>query len=506
MKIIDLLKEPELKLELLCGRSSADRPISRTYCTQNLDPTPWLEGNELVLVKSLSELTGSRTQAEFIRALDAKTVTAVVIPRESYRHSEHAALVAACDTAGLPLLMTDVTLFQKLVDRVEASSLPVSTEVNPITALLTASSSGLGITGVLEVFTDSIPGTVAVMLGPHDERVASAQRNPAVWSDAIVVSEMFSRDGEGESYSHAGRDWRVASIQAADRLEGYLIASPAPGREDEFDHIFPVAVACLQLETMKATPARIMRRSRFGTLLENARQAPQTANVLRASLEDLGISATEGIVILAVSAGGVGGAGSEDLSRLCDVVEDALSEFEPPLATIVDGCVVGLIRDADPSLHRIASLIRRAGFKLATLGVSYVRFNVAQLSDAVDEAAAASKNQSPLQPMQLHEAGLEALGAYLRKFYFSTSFTHSVLSGLLDYDASQEGELIKTLIAYFAHDFNPGAAAASLFIHRHTLTYRLKQIQSITGLDPRSSVGSLKLQLALQLHSDTHGN
>ncbi|MFJ8630773.1 PucR family transcriptional regulator [Streptomyces sp. NPDC093568] len=50
-------------------------------------------------------------------------------------------------------------------------------------------------------------------------------------------------------------------------------------------------------------------------------------------------------------------------------------------------------------------------------------------------------------------------------------------------------DLVTTLDAYYRHDMNRGAAAASLNVHPRTLDYRLRRVAELTGIEPGSTHG-----------------
>ncbi|AZQ32261.1 PucR family transcriptional regulator [Streptomyces cyaneochromogenes] len=50
-------------------------------------------------------------------------------------------------------------------------------------------------------------------------------------------------------------------------------------------------------------------------------------------------------------------------------------------------------------------------------------------------------------------------------------------------------DLVSTLDAYYRHDMNRGAAAASLNVHPRTLDYRLRRVAELTGIEPGSVHG-----------------
>jgi sugar diacid utilization regulator len=62
--------------------------------------------------------------------------------------------------------------------------------------------------------------------------------------------------------------------------------------------------------------------------------------------------------------------------------------------------------------------------------------------------------------------------------------------------AQRDPELIRTLDSLIEHDFDRGATAAALPVHRNTLTNRIGRIRAITGLDADSAEGRGLLWLA----------
>jgi purine catabolism regulator len=76
---------------------------------------------------------------------------------------------------------------------------------------------------------------------------------------------------------------------------------------------------------------------------------------------------------------------------------------------------------------------------------------------------------------------------------------------LIDYDRAKGADLLATLDAYLQHGGALTQAAATLFVHRHTLTYRLDKIERLCDLDLSAPLVRLNLQVALieyRLHGD----
>jgi purine catabolism regulator len=85
-------------------------------------------------------------------------------------------------------------------------------------------------------------------------------------------------------------------------------------------------------------------------------------------------------------------------------------------------------------------------------------------------------------------ADLEALGLMV----------NATLGPIIDYDAANNSELLKTLIVFFRHQRRVRQAAAELFIHEHTLAYRLKRIAAITNRNLNDLQDTSELWLALK--------
>ena len=60
-------------------------------------------------------------------------------------------------------------------------------------------------------------------------------------------------------------------------------------------------------------------------------------------------------------------------------------------------------------------------------------------------------------------------------------------------------ELVRSLTEFYASGMSLAAAARALYVHRHTLEYRLNRIESLLGADPKTLPTRLFLELALAL-------
>lgn len=70
---------------------------------------------------------------------------------------------------------------------------------------------------------------------------------------------------------------------------------------------------------------------------------------------------------------------------------------------------------------------------------------------------------------------------------------------LLEYDRKKQSDLIHTFMTYQTFKGNVSQTARALFLHRQTLLYRLRRIESLTGLTLVDSDDSFLLEMSIRL-------
>ncbi|MFF3417534.1 PucR family transcriptional regulator [Streptomyces sp. NPDC002698] len=99
----------------------------------------------------------------------------------------------------------------------------------------------------------------------------------------------------------------------------------------------------------------------------------------------------------------------------------------------------------------------------------------------ISESAPLGKSSRRLRPHTMADVFVELAVADVP---FIDAWLHTVARSL-----ESGPDLVTTLDAYYRHDMNRGAAAASLNVHPRTLDYRLRRAAELTGIDPGSAHG-----------------
>ena len=74
-----------------------------------------------------------------------------------------------------------------------------------------------------------------------------------------------------------------------------------------------------------------------------------------------------------------------------------------------------------------------------------------------------------------------------------------LLAPLIEHDSERSSQLLDTLRAYLSHDAHPSRTCDALFIHRNSLSYRLRKIENLLRIDLDSVEGQATCLVALRL-------
>ena len=138
------------------------------------------------------------------------------------------------------------------------------------------------------------------------------------------------------------------------------------------------------------------------------------------------------------------------------------------------------------------------------IGLSNVHDNIGKIKQALAEAHKAQQaahlelmehtNIVSLRSMNLYRLIMDTENMdMLRSIYCETA------APLVEYDQKSSGSLLETLRTYL-HYCSLKKAAEVLFVHRHTMKYRLDQIEKLTGFNPLLPNDALQLNIGLHIY------
>jgi len=484
VSVQDLVALPELGLRLV---HEVDGPALRWVATSELaDPTPYLEGGELLLTTGLGTRGWSEQWAAYVERLVAVGAAGLAVGVGLTHDRLPEALVEACRQHGLTLVEVPRRTHFVAISRAAAELLQGQEAAQTRLALdlqrrLTQAALGLDLRPLLERLAQLLGGAVALL--HRDGEVEEGPFGAGLDLDAARTEVAgIRRQGLGAVASAqrpGGATTLVRPIGLAGRPEHYLAVTVPAGMGDPQRSAVSTAAVLLSLAVERRAERRAAERRLRGRAVELLIDGDlRSADVLVAAAEATP-DVPERLRVLRV--GGPEEARADALERL----EDA-----GVLAGRVGGEIVAVATPAQAApvtagLAGLAEAGLRVGVGRAVAAVDAGR-SAETARHALDRTTAATpvrrwEDVADVGPLALVPEGL------------GREYAASLLAPL-------DHEHRTTLAAFLRHHGARGAVADDLGVHRNTVRNRLAEIERLTGLDlddPAARVGAwLALELA----------
>ena len=100
----ELLATPTLGMTLVAGAAGLGRRVSWAHVSELGDPTPWLQGSELLMTVGLAVPRRAQDQRSYVRLLDESGVAGLAISEELFAPSISKAMREEADVRGFPIV------------------------------------------------------------------------------------------------------------------------------------------------------------------------------------------------------------------------------------------------------------------------------------------------------------------------------------------------------------------------------------------------------------------
>ena len=466
---------PGLGLRRLAGPDGRDRPVRWVAVSELEDPTPFLEGGELLLSTGMRLPADDAGQLEaYVDRLVGADVAALGLGVGLTHDEVPPALVAAADRAGLPLLEVAADTAFIAVSKAVSALLGVE-EYDAISRAFEAqrdlTRAALGVRGGAAVaarLARHIGGWVLVLdpagqvlhAAPPDSDGKARHRAEA------LAPELAALRGRGllASASLGDSDGQVSvhPLGASGRVRGFLaVGTPAP-LDRTAQSVVAVAVSLLSIaaEQDGTTGAAGRAQVRAAT----ARLLVAGAEPSTLPLEQLGWAwLTQGPLRLVVVAGS-----SVQRAAAARSLE-ADGGAEPAVADLGDRLIV-LLRDDTDSVAAVSAALADvpSGGSTAAAPADLVR-----AAREAGQAMAATRGPWPAWYGQLAAEGMLAA--------LDPEVARGLAQALLEPLEGRKGDLVASLAAWLARHGQWDTAAADLGVHRHTLRYRMRRVEELLG-------------------------
>jgi DNA-binding PucR family transcriptional regulator len=498
----DLLRSKTLDLKLVAGGKGLNRAIRWVHVSELEDPTPWLKGGELLLTTGIGVGRTPVRQRTYLERLAKAGLSGLGFGLGFSFQRTPKGLVDAAERLAFPIFevpyeLPFIAITEAVFTRLVAEQFDLlSRSLEAEHAMTRAVLEGGGVTGILGSLTRATGGW-ALVLDLHGTALAAdpvsmSSIAPRVWS------ELRSPRGDGLRFGLSlvdrGQHIAVQPVQSQGRVEAYL----AVGKKDAlspFDRIvFSHALSLLSLELDKARAVTETERRLKGDVLDQLLAGSARPADARHLLERVGFDLSRPVMAVAVAGGG-------EQERLVQALEEALVRLPGAfLLSPAEDHVLAVVQPEAPRFLpdlRAAVAGRAPGMVLAGAG-SLVPFD--QVKQGVREARYALQvcRTEGRELAEFADLGTYQLLLSLQDPEALRTFADSVLAPLDRYDDAQGGDLVPSLRAFLERNARWEAAAGELFVHRHTLRYRMRKVEELTGRDLSSARDRMEFFLALR--------
>jgi PucR family transcriptional regulator, purine catabolism regulatory protein len=505
----------EMGLDLAVGESGADAPIRWVHISELPDPTPWLSGGELLLTTGI-QLDSEERQREFVRLLSGRHLAGLgfgtgfdhpELPRGVLEEAHRLDFAVFEVPYELPFIALTEKAFTRLVNE-QYEVLQRGIAIHKRLERLVLEERGLD--DVVRALAAATGGAVSV-LSARGETIATRTFRRQVPAAAMqeVRDEVRRRGGASEGGEFAPNHPEIAgrslvlpvSIRGGAAPQAWLVAARDAGGLGDFERlILQQAVTVVALELMRQRAMRDTERRLAGDVLAEALTGRLSEDELGMRLRPFGVGGDAAVIVFGGGDGAPPAAAEGDLDRfLADAGIGALvASRERLLCAVVDSPQgvdpVGLAGRARDSLAAEHGELRAAASRSAPVGSLRRSFHEARCAL---EAAALVNGASP--PV----ASYRDLGAFqlllsLQDDEALRLYCDSVLGPLEDASGEYGDELIRSLEAFIEQNGQWERAARELYCHRHTLRYRIRRVEQLTGRDLSSARDRIEFWLALR--------
>jgi PucR family transcriptional regulator, purine catabolism regulatory protein len=499
-----------LGLELATGQAASATPVRWVHITELPDPTPWLSGGELLLTTGL-QMTDEESQRDFVRRLEKHGLAGLGFG-VGFTHSEiPEPLLDEAGKLGFPIFEVPyevpfIALTERAMTRLVNEQYEVlqrGIAIHKRLERLVLEENGLD--ALVQAVAEAIGGAAAV-LGGRGERMATGKtfrEFPAAALDAIAA-DVAGRTAVTFAPEHPDVSGRALALPIATGAgpAAWLVAVRDGGPLGAFERLLlQQAVTVVALELMRQRVMRDTERRLAGDVFAEALTGRLEQAEIETRLAPFGVGAQAVVMVF----GGLADPGGAEhmLERILrdSPAAGGLVATRPPFL-----CAVVSAGDLDP-----VDLASSARGQLAE-AFGQVRAAVSRPTQLAQLRRAFHEARCALEAMSIYSNGngditkvasYRDLGAFqlllsLQDDEALRLYCDSLLGPLENGGGEYGDELLRSLEAFIEQNGQWERAARELYCHRHTLRYRIRRIEELTGRDLGRARDRIEFWLALR--------
>jgi purine catabolism regulator len=505
LTVRDIVSIPGMPLKLLAGEDGAERPVRWVHSSELEDPTPWLKGGELILTTGMGVGETAARQRAYVRRLVDAGVAGLGFGLGFGHDKTPRALVTEAAKHGFPMFEVPypvpfIAITEAVFTRVVAEQYDtLQRAVDAEHVLTRAVLEGGGVEGVAGSLAAVVHGWTLV-LDLHGMPLAATDPDAEARRERIWDEVRTSRP-EAATFSLTMLDdqyhvW-VQPVGAQGRIEAFL-AVGTPHQPTQLDRIVAGhALSLFAIELAKSRAVAEAERRLQGDFFDELARGELAPTDASRGLARFGFARDATVFVAAIESAGP----SIAPGALALAATDHSSRREGGFVISGLGDGISMLLPADVAAE-LPELVKGIGQRVDV----ELRAGAGGPVDAASVGRSLREARYALQVCRLEGwqyAGFEQLGTYRLLLSMTEpdalrAFADALLGPLDAYDAEQGGELLASLQAFLQHNARWETAASQLYVHRHTLRYRMRKVEELTGRDLTNSFDRMEFWLALR--------
>ena len=500
-------------LELLAGDEAGGRPLRWVHISEHEDPTPWLSGGEVLLTTGYNLDTAAK-QRRYVELLASEDVAGLGFGVGFDHERIPKPILDAARKHRMPLFevpyeMPFIAITERAAARLvteQSDVLERGSKVHERLERLVIDGGGLG--EITASIAGALPAGAALVFDGAGKQVARHPQRGTPNADqaTAIATELRERaDGGGAhtfepaAFGDQGLAVPVPGPRGAPPA-GWLVVMSGNGPLGDFERLIAgQASIVVGLELMRERVVRETERRLAGDLLADSLSGRLDADELSGRLRPFGIHSEAAVLVFEL----------DDPPASEAALEAALAEAGVPalvatsaaagralLCAVVEGSVrdpVAIGREARAALIGSHPELRAAASRAVGLGSLRRAFHEARCA-----LEATSVNGGGPEVASHRDLGAFTLLLALQDDDALRLYSEGLLEPIQRGEGEYGGELLRSLEAFIENNGNWERAARQLYCHRHTLRYRIRKIEELTGRDLSRATDRIELWLALR--------
>ncbi|MGW2026893.1 PucR family transcriptional regulator [Streptomyces decoyicus] len=543
--LASLVNHTALKLTVLAGEERLDVPVRWAHASELIDPVPYMEGGELLLITALKlDAEDAEATRRYVRRVAEAGVVGLGFAVGVNYEGVPEALVEAAREQGLPLLgvprRTPFIAISKAVSAAVAAD-----QYRAVTAgfeaqreLTRAALSAEGPAELLARLAAHLDGWAALYDASGAVVAAApdwAARRAARLTDD--VGRLRERPAPASSVvSDTDGDDRVElqSLGTGRRARGVLAVGTGAPLGTAERYAVHSAVALLTLTTERSRALQDAEQRLGAAVLKmllagEPDHARAVAGWLYGGLLDAPFRVVVAEPVAGEGQGSTVSAGSGamgGLDGLADAMDSAAARTGEAVLAVPDGDrLIVLVADGGAAADACAAYAAEAEARAGAQPRARGRAGRAEAGHGEGVAVGLSAPTGPTAAANAYRQAEQALSVARRRGRALVehedvaagsvlplladdavrAFADGLLRALREHDEKGRGDLVASLRAWLARHGQWDAAAADLGVHRHTLRYRMRRVEEILGRSLDDADVRMELWLALKATSGAPG-